>query len=68
LDQLERVNLNHWTAYVSITTAIQTPEIRLCQWKVTGKVHNKICDKACTDDRKGGGNFMQQTKSMKKNA
>jgi hypothetical protein len=34
LDLLEKVNLNNWTAYVSITTAIKTPEIRLYQWEV----------------------------------
>jgi hypothetical protein len=33
---------------------------------VSGFVSDKNCDKACTDLklRKGGGNFMQQTKSM----
>jgi hypothetical protein len=34
---LERVNLNHWTTLVSITTAIKIPETRLCQWEITGK-------------------------------
>jgi hypothetical protein len=42
LGPLERANLNHWTTYVSITTAKYIPEI-------TRKIYNKNCDKACTD-------------------
>jgi hypothetical protein len=38
----ERANLNHWTSYGSITTAIYTPEIRICQQEITGKFTIKI--------------------------
>jgi hypothetical protein len=34
---LARANLNHWTTFLSITTAIYTPEIRICQWELIGK-------------------------------
>jgi hypothetical protein len=38
---------------------------------ITGKIYNKNCDTTCTDlklSRKGGENFVQQTKFMKTNA
>lgn len=34
---LERSNLNLLTTYVSVSTAIYTPNIRVCQQEVTGK-------------------------------
>jgi hypothetical protein len=34
--------------YVSITAAISTPETGVYQREITGKMHNKNCDKACT--------------------
>jgi hypothetical protein len=42
LGLLERANLNHWTTYVTITTTIYIPEIRVCQQEVTGKCTIKI--------------------------
>jgi hypothetical protein len=30
---LERANLSHWTAYVSVTTAMYVLQIKICQWE-----------------------------------
>jgi hypothetical protein len=38
---LETTNLNYWITYVSIITATQTSDIKLCQWEITGKTYNK---------------------------
>jgi hypothetical protein len=61
-DSIVAGNISHWTTDVSITTA--TFETRLCLWEITEKMYNRNCDMACADlkpNRKGGGNFMQQT-------
>jgi hypothetical protein len=49
LGPLQRVNLNHWTTYVGIVTAIKTPETGLSQWQIARKIYNKYCDTASTD-------------------
>jgi hypothetical protein len=41
LGPLETGNLDHWTAYASLTTAIYTPEI-ICQREITGTYTVKI--------------------------
>jgi hypothetical protein len=39
---LEKANFDYWTTHFNITTAIQIPEVRLCQREITGKHAIKI--------------------------
>jgi hypothetical protein len=66
---------NHWKIYVSITTALQTPEIRSNQWEIRQKYTIKIVIKMHRSKTKIvmevdilNKKSSRQTKAMKNNA